>query len=106
MDASLILGIIALAIGLPLRYWINRRKFYRRSPFGSEGFSSYEQSWMTRFVERVGKWLAYALILFGILGVLAHYSLKKKKEKAAQQAATEQHHAAAAITGNSPSRLS
>lgn len=106
MNASLILGIIALAIGLPLRYWINRRQFYRRSPFGSEGFSSYEQSWMIRFVERVGTWLAYALILFGILGVLAYYWQGKKKEEAAQQAAMVQHHAAAAITGNSPGRLS
>ena len=41
MIASLVLGIIALVLGLGLRYWINRRKFYRRSPTGAEGFSSY-----------------------------------------------------------------
>lgn len=44
MGASLVLGIIALVLGLGLRYWINRRKFYRRSATGAEGFSSYEKS--------------------------------------------------------------
>jgi hypothetical protein len=38
MVASLVIGIIFLVAGLGLRYWINRRKFYRRSPMGAEGF--------------------------------------------------------------------
>jgi membrane protein DedA with SNARE-associated domain len=81
MIASLVLGIIALVLGLGLRYWINRRKFYRRSPMGSEGFSSYEKSVAVTFLERVGKWLAYALIIFGLLFLWSYYRQKKAKEK-------------------------
>lgn len=44
MGASLVLDIMALFVGLGLRYWINRRRFYRRSPTGAEDFSSYEKS--------------------------------------------------------------
>lgn len=82
MIASLVLGIIALVLGLGLRYWINRRKFYRRSPMGSEGFSSYEKSVAVTFLERVGKWIAYALIIFGLLFLWSYYRQKKEKEKA------------------------
>lgn len=82
MAASLVLGIIALVLGLGLRYWINRRKFYRRSSTGAEGFSSYEKSVIISFLERAGKWIAYALIIFGLLFLWSYSRLKK--EKAAQ----------------------
>jgi len=65
MVSSLVIGIIFLVAGLGLRYWINRRKFYRRSPMGAEGFSSYESSVLIKFIERVGKWVAYALLFSG-----------------------------------------
>ena len=78
MASSLVIGIIFLVLGLALRYWINRRKFYRRSPTGAEGFSSYEKSVAIKFIERVGKWLAYALIIFGLLS-LCVYSIEKKE---------------------------
>lgn len=69
MGASLVIGIIFLVLGLGLRYWINRRKFHRRSPTGAEEFSSYEKSVAIKFMERVGKWIAYALIIFGVLSL-------------------------------------
>ncbi len=84
MVASLVLGIIALVLGLSLRYWINRRKFYRRSPTGAEGFSSYEKSVAIKFIERVGKWIAYALIIFGLLFLWSYSRQKRAKEKASQ----------------------
>lgn len=84
MVASLVLGIIALVLGLSLRYWINRRKFYRRSPTGAEGFSSYEKSVAIKFMERVGKWIAYALIIFGLLFLWSYSRQKRAKEKASQ----------------------
>ncbi len=84
MVASLVLGIIALVLGLGLRYWINRRKFYRRSPTGAEGFSSYEKSVIVTFLERTGKWIAYILIIFGLLFLWSYSRQKKAKEKAAQ----------------------
>ena len=83
MVSSLVIGIIFLVTGLALRYWINRRKFYRRSDSGAEGFSSYEKQVTIKFLERVGKWIAYALIIFGLLSVWV-YSREKKAIKTEQ----------------------
>lgn len=83
MIASLVIGIIFLVFGLALRYWINRRKFYRRGPMGAEGFSSYESSVFIKLIERVGKWIAYAMIIFGLLALWAYSREKKEKEKQA-----------------------
>lgn len=84
MGASLVIGIIFLVAGVGLRYWINRRRFYRRSPTGVEGFSSYEKSVAIKFMERVGKWIAYALIIFGVLFLWSYSRQKKANEKASQ----------------------
>lgn len=81
MISSLIIGILFLVLGLVLRYWINRRKFYRRSPMGAESFSSYEKSVGIKLIERVGKWIAYALIIFGLLSLWVYYREKNGMEK-------------------------
>lgn len=78
---TLVLGIIALVFGLGLRYWINRRKFYRRSSTGAEGFSSYEKSVVISFIERIGKLASIVLIIFGILFLFTYYRSKKDKDK-------------------------
>jgi len=88
MVSSLVIGIIFLVAGLALRYWVNRRKFYRRSPIGAEGFSSYESSVFIKLIEKVGKWVAYALIIFGLLSLWV-YS-REKKDKQRQEVKTEQ----------------
>lgn len=82
MDASLVLGIMALVAGLGLRYWINRRRFYRRSPTGAEGFSSYESSVIIKNAERMGKLVAIALIILSVLFLWSHS--RQKKAKASQ----------------------
>lgn len=74
----LILAILFLLSGVGLIYWINRRKFYRRNVAGLEGFSSFEASLFIRFIERIGKWLAYALILFSLFLFYIH-SLEKER---------------------------
>lgn len=74
----LILAILFLFSGVGLIYWINRRKFYRRNVAGLEGFSSFEASLFIRFIERIGKWLAYALILFSLFLFYIH-SLEKER---------------------------
>lgn len=91
MDAitsQLVLSIIFLVLGIGIVYWISRRKFYRRNAMGAEGFSSFESSVFTRFMERIGKWLAYGLIILGILFIWSYSQMKKEKEK--QQDLTEQ----------------
>lgn len=74
----LILAILFLLSGVGLIYWINRRKFYRRNVAGLEGFSSFEASLFIRFTERIGKWLAYAFILFSLFLFFIH-SLEKER---------------------------
>ncbi|MDM1519396.1 hypothetical protein [Myroides odoratimimus] len=74
----LILAILFLLSGVGLIYWINRRKFYRRNVAGLEGFSSFEASLFIRFIERIGKWFAYALILFSLFLFFIH-SLEKER---------------------------
>ncbi|TKC05848.1 molybdenum ABC transporter permease [Pedobacter frigoris] len=88
ITAQLALGIIPLVIGIGLVYWISRRKFYRRNAMGAEGFSSFEASVFTRFIERIGKWVAYALIIIGVLFIWSY--LQMKKEKKQSEVKTEQ----------------
>lgn len=89
MVASLVIGIIFLVLGLGLRYWINRRKFYRRSNTGAEGFPSYEKSVLITFIERIGKWVAYALIIFGLLSLWVYSREKKDKPEIKTEQATD-----------------
>jgi preprotein translocase subunit SecG len=92
MDAvtsQLVLGIIPLVIGIGLIYWISRRKFYRRNGAGLEGFSSFETSVFVRFLERIGKWLAYGLLIISILFLWSYSRMKKDKEKQQQEVKTE-----------------
>ena len=93
MDAvtsQLVLGIIPLVIGIGLIYWVSRRKFYRRNAVGAEGFSSFESSVFIRFVERIGKWIAYVLIITGILFIWSYSQMKTEKEKKQSELKTEQ----------------
>ncbi|SFT05379.1 molybdenum ABC transporter permease [Sphingobacterium wenxiniae] len=87
--AQLVFGIVLVIVGIGLIYWINRRKFYRRNGMGAEGFSSFEASVFTRFIERMGKWIAYALIIVGIVCMWTYSQMKKDKEQK-QEETTEQ----------------
>ena len=89
VTAQLVLGIIPVVIGIGLIYWISRRKFYRRNVAGIEGFSSFEKSVFIRFIERVGKWIAYALIIYGLLSIWTYFQLKKEQEKQQSKVKTE-----------------
>ncbi|MBG6063175.1 prolipoprotein diacylglyceryltransferase [Flavobacterium sp. CG_9.1] len=80
MNPTMVLSGLALLSGFGIRYWINRRKFYRRSPLGAESFSSYEKSVLISFLERTGRWIAYILIIFGLL-LLWSYSKQQKDNK-------------------------
>lgn len=84
MDAvtsQLVMGIIPTVIGIGLIYWISRRKFYRRNAVGAEGFSSFEASVFIRFIECVGKWIAYILIILGVVTIWSYTQMKKTKGK-------------------------
>ncbi|WP_018675946.1 hypothetical protein [Riemerella columbina] len=75
-------GIIILLVGIALRYWINRRRFYRRNVAGKETFSSYEKAVIVRILEKFGMLIAWVLILFGLLmGIVFYRSINKKTDK-------------------------
>ncbi|MGJ1415215.1 molybdenum ABC transporter permease [Sphingobacterium multivorum] len=89
ITAQLVFGIILIVVGVGLVYWISRRKFYRRNGMGAEGFSSFEASVFTRFIEGFGKLIAYGLILVGAVCIWTYSQMKKDKEKQ-QKVKTEQ----------------
>jgi hypothetical protein len=78
----LTIAILMFIPGMLLIFWINKRKFKRRNVAGLEGFSSYEKSLFIRFLEGIGKWIAYALILFSLFLFLTYSLEKRQKEKA------------------------
>lgn len=86
--AQLVFGIVLVVIGVGLIYWINRRKFYRRNAMGAEGFSSFEASVFTRFIEWIGRLIALALIVFGAINIWTYSQIQKENEK--QEIKTEQ----------------
>lgn len=81
VTAQLVFGIFVIVVAIGLIYWINRWKFYRRSAAGVEMFSRYSTAVFVRFLERVGKWIAYALIILGIVCIWTYSQMKKDKEK-------------------------
>lgn len=64
---SRITGIVLLVGGTAINYVINRRRFYRRSITGMQVFKSFERAWMTSWIEKIGKLIAWILIITGAL---------------------------------------
>jgi len=60
-------ALILLSIGIALRLWVNRRRFYRRGWGGLQHFSSYGKALFTTVFERVLMLLATLLIVAAIL---------------------------------------
>ena len=79
--SSGIFSIIFIIIGFFLYHWVNKRRFNRRNMAGVEGFKSYEQSVFIRFLEKIGKLLAYIFIILGIfLATVAYFTKNKDAE--------------------------
>jgi len=62
-----VFSIIIIVLGIILRYWINRRRFYRRNAFGTQAFSSYKKAKLTSVFEGLLIFLGTALIIAGII---------------------------------------
>jgi hypothetical protein len=60
-------AILIVLSGWALKYWINRRKFYRRNTAGIEEFTSYEKMRLTVVMEGLGWLIGNLLIIAGIL---------------------------------------
>lgn len=70
MTTTIIAGTLALIAGIVINYSISKRKFRRRTITGAEVFSSYEKSKLIPFIERLGRLVAWLLILGGIFLVI------------------------------------
>jgi len=62
-----IFGFAMFLAGLALNYWISKRRFHRRTIYGTEAFKSFWHFKSTRFFEGVGRLVAWALMLFGLM---------------------------------------
>lgn len=77
-------GFIVLAVGAAIRYWIGRRRFYRRGVGGLQQFSTYNKALANTFFERVMGLMALLLIVFGmflfVVGWYNNHATKKAQE--------------------------
>jgi hypothetical protein len=65
----IIFGVLALIIGIALKLFIGRRRFYRRNSMGGEGFKNYRSSLLTPFWENLLTLVGGFLIIFGIVAL-------------------------------------
>jgi hypothetical protein len=65
--AFIVLGIVALALGISIKLFIGRRRFSRRNPAGLEGFKNYRNALITPFFETVVTLIGSSLIVVGVL---------------------------------------
>lgn len=63
----IVLGIVALSMGLAIRLFIGRRRFYRRNQAGLQGFKNYRYALITPFVETILTFIGGLLIIVGVL---------------------------------------
>ena len=71
---SIAYGLILLAIGIFLRYWVGKRKFNRRAITGVETFKNYESSVLNRSVEWLARLFAIVCIVLGVGLLIMHYA--------------------------------
>lgn len=62
-----------MALGLAMRYFVNRRRFNRRTVTGMELFNSYESAWMIKLLEKLAFWTGTFLILGGLLVMIVNW---------------------------------
>lgn len=62
-----ILGIALVVFGFGIRYWVGRRRFYRRGLAGLQQYSSYSKSLIVSIFERFANFLSVPMILIGLL---------------------------------------
>lgn len=68
---ALELGLVSSFLaGFMLRWWVNARRFERRSPLGIEQFKNYADLWSSRVAEGVAGIVSNVLLAIGLGFVL------------------------------------
>ena len=65
-----IIGTISILAGLFINYYISRSKFNRRNHSGIEIFRSYEKAKLTALLEKMGRIIAFILLVFGLFIII------------------------------------
>lgn len=68
--AFIIIGGSALAIGIALRLFVCRRRFYRRNQAGLQRFKNYRRAIGISFIEKILMIISSLLIIIGILSFI------------------------------------
>jgi len=61
-----VLGGALVLSGFAIRYWVGRRRFYRRGMGGLQHYSSYSKALVVSTIERIANLLTIPMILGGI----------------------------------------
>ena len=69
--AFIVIGVVALTIGIALKLFVGRRRFYRRNQAGLQGFNNYRNAVVIPVVETVLIFIAWLLILVGVVCLTA-----------------------------------
>nr|WP_157536285.1 molybdenum ABC transporter permease [Mucilaginibacter sp. L294] len=78
-------GIVILFIGIALRYWVNRRRFYRTNSTGVQLFGSYSKKVAFTIFEKLIKLLGLIMVIFGLLITLMEWSNQTHDRNVAQR---------------------
>lgn len=78
-------GWLLIGGGIIIRYFIARRKFNRRGVGGLQHFRSFERGVLTTFFEWLLRWGAVAMMVYGILCLLAGVSRRDKEREQEQR---------------------
>jgi len=62
-----VLAVALILLGWGIKYWLNRRRFYRRNAIGVEIFKSYENMRLTAMLENLAWLIGNILITIGVL---------------------------------------
>lgn len=60
-------AIILFLSGFMMKYFVNRRRFNRRTVTGMELFNSYEKAWLTKLIEKLAVLIGTGLIFLGLI---------------------------------------
>jgi len=69
--AFMIIGVISLVIGISLKLYVGRRRFYRRNQAGLQTFKYYRNAVVIPVVENVLIFIAWLLILIWLFCLTA-----------------------------------
>ena len=66
-------GAIMLALGVGIILWTNQRAFNRRNVAGVQEFNSYGHALLIRTLERIGRLVAWLLMLVGTGSLFVYF---------------------------------